>query len=94
LTGSVVAGHLASNQRYICLAWSSFVDKLTFTHYKDTVRQFQQFVEIFAHEKHGRTAVACGNKGFVDEIGCLEIETEAGIGSDQYLHFPAGKLTG
>ena len=73
----------------IGLAGAGFMDKLAVEHHDQTIRQFQEFVEVLADQKHGGATVAGGHDLGMDLRDRGEIKPEAGIGGDLHLDLAA-----
>jgi hypothetical protein len=48
------------------------------------IRQFDQFVQVFADQQHGGAVFACRDGARVDVGHGLEVEAEGGVGCDQH----------
>ena len=82
-------GHMPPDLGEIGLARACFMDELAVEHHDQTIRQFQQFVEVLADQQHRGAAIAGGHDLGVDLRDRGEIEPEAGIGGDQHLDLAA-----
>ena len=81
--------HMPSDLGEIGLAGAGFMDELAVEHHHQTVRQFEEFVEVLADQKHGGAAVTRRHDLGMDLGDRGEIEPEAGIGGDQHLDLAA-----
>ncbi len=80
-----VAGHVASDDRYIRLGGGGLVDEFSVEHHHDSIGKLEDFIQVFADQQNRRPAIAG-----LDDLGAnlrrrREIQTEAGVGGDQHL---------
>ena len=88
-TGSSVSGHVPPDLGEIGVAGAGLVDEFAVEHHHQTIRQFEQFVEVFADQQHRGAAVARRHDLGMDLGDGREIQPKAGIGGDQHLDLAA-----
>ena len=84
-----MARHVPSDFGEVGFAGASFIDELPVEHHHQAIREFEQFVEVFADQQHRGAAVTRGHDLGVNLRDRGEIQPEAGIGRDQDLDLAA-----
>src|SRR5215212_5326996 len=73
-TLQLVPRHMPPDFGQVSLAGAGFVDELAVEHHHQTIRQFQEFVEVLADQQHRGSAVAGGHDFGMDLGDRGEIE--------------------
>ena len=81
--------HVPSDYREVGLAGAGFIDEFAVKHHHQAIRQFEQFVEVLAHQQHRGAAIAGGDDLAVDVGDGGKIEAEDRIRGDQDVHLAA-----
>ena len=82
-------GHVPADLGEIGFAGAGFIDELAVEHHDQTIREFEQFVKVFADQQHRGAAIARGHDLGVDLRHRREVEAETRIGGDQHFDVAA-----
>src|SRR5471032_323332 len=80
-----VSRHVVAQRRALRARGGRLVHELPFRDHDNPVRQFQQFVEIFAHEQDCRAGIARRHDACMNIRHRCEVETEHRVRHDQHI---------
>ena len=71
--------HVTPDFRQVGFAGTRFVGELAAEEYRDSIREFEQFIEVLAHQQNGCAAIARRHDLGTDLRHCREVRPKQGL---------------